>query len=81
MKIFILNKKYSVVCDSKSTRYGFKHVASLCRNGIEIAETKINYLNRTWERFDYESILNKIISENFENKEKETNLKILKNWG
>jgi len=61
MKIFTLDKNYNVVCNWKNTRSGFKHIATLCRNGIEIGDTKICYLNRTWESFKYESILKKII--------------------
>ena len=78
MKIFNLDEKYNVVCNSADTRNGFKHVASLCRNGERIAETKICYLNRTWERFTYESVLEKIVDENFTGTEKEKYLQAVK---
>ena len=61
MKIFKLDEVYSVVCAFKSTRSGFKHTATLMKNGLQIYETKICYLNRTWERFEYESVLRKLI--------------------
>ena len=61
MRIFTINDIYSVVCDTKETRSGFKHIATLRKNGLNIYETKICYLNRTWERFTYESILLKIV--------------------
>jgi len=71
MKIFTINKEYSIVCDTKSTRSGFKHVAILCRNGYEIGSAKVCYLNRTWERFTYETVLRRIIDVYFtEEKEK-----------
>jgi hypothetical protein len=78
MKIFNLDEKYNVVCNSADTRNGFKHVASLCRNGERIAETKICYLNRTWERFTYESVLEKIVDENFSGTEKEKYQNVIK---
>ena len=69
MRIFTLNKIYSVVCKDGNTRSGFKHTANLMKNGYSIAETKICYLNRTWERFSFESVLLKIIYNNFTEKE------------
>jgi hypothetical protein len=77
MKIFNLDGVYSVVCNTANTRQGFKHVASLCRNGERIAETKICYLNRTWERFTYEDVLIKIIDQNFEYTERQKYLDII----
>jgi len=62
MKSFKVDKIYSVVCESKNTRSGFKHVATLLYNGREIESVKICYLNRTWERYEYESVLNKILT-------------------
>ena len=65
MKIFNLDKRFSVVCESVGTRNGFKHVATLCSNGMSVYETKICYLNRTWECFEFETILLKVIDERF----------------
>lgn len=50
---------FTVYCESVSTRNGFKHVASVFDNGLVKFETKINYINRTWESFQFESVLNK----------------------
>lgn len=79
MKIFNLDDTYSVVCDTKGTRNGFKHTAVLCKNGVLIGETKINYLNRTWERFTYESVLLKIIDLYFEGQDRDKYRKIVEN--
>lgn len=78
MKIFNLDGVYNVVCNTADTRSGFKHQATLCRNGGSIATSKICYLNRTWERFTYESILNKIINDNFDGVEREKYLDVVK---
>ena len=48
-----------VVCFSKSTRSGFSHNARAFYNEVRY-DAKINYLNRTWESFDFESVLYKI---------------------
>jgi hypothetical protein len=79
MRIFTLSKDYSVVCNFKSTRSGFKHEASLHKNGLSIYQTKICYLNRTWEAYEYESILHKVIDENFTGAEKQNFLEVIKN--
>jgi len=78
MKIFNLDKIYSIVCNWKKTRSGFKHIANLCINGTSVYETKVNYYNRTWESFEYESILKKVIENYFvQNDEKEKYLKVI----
>ena len=71
MRIFNLDNVYNVVCNFKRTKNGFKHEATLHKNGFEIAKTKACYLNRTWESYEYETVLLKIIRENFEGKEQE----------
>ena len=70
MKIFNLDKRFSVVCDSVGTRNGFKHTGVLCSNGTEVYKTKVCYLNRTWESFEFETILLKVINVRFTGEEK-----------
>jgi hypothetical protein len=60
MQIFKVNSKISVICEFISTRSGFKHVAHLMYYGCERGSVKVCYLNRTWERFQYESVLLKL---------------------
>lgn len=57
MKIFDINKHIRVVCEAGKTRNGFKHTATLMYDGLEQESVKINYLNRTWERYEYQSVL------------------------
>jgi hypothetical protein len=79
MRIFNLNNVYNVVCNWQNTRYGFRHLATLHKAGFEIAKAKVCYYNRTWERFEYESILNKIIEDNFSGQERAEFLGVIKN--
>jgi len=78
MKIFTLDENYSVVCEAKKTRNGFKHEAKLCKQGEEISKAKICYLNRTWESFEYESVLNNIVNSYFEETQAKKYLKDIK---
>lgn len=61
MKIFNINKRIQIVCESLPTRTAFKHVAHLFVNGYEENEAKICYQNRTWERYDFESVLKRVV--------------------
>ena len=70
MKTFKINKNIEVVCRSENTRYGFRHLAELQKNGWEaIATAKVCYYNRTWERYEYESVLEKLVENCEENGE------------
>lgn len=62
MKLFKINQKIEVVCDWKKTRNGFKHTAKLLINGSEEEETKVCYLNRTWEKYEYQTVLIQLIN-------------------
>ena len=68
MRIFKITKEIEVVCESQSTRNGFRHVATLMKNGHEVEKAKCCYLNRTWERYEFQSVLNKIVEQAFKNK-------------
>lgn len=63
MRIFTINEKIQIVCDWHKTRNAFKHTATLIINGNDIETVKICYRNRTWERFEFESVLEKLIDE------------------
>jgi hypothetical protein len=69
MRIFNLDKIYNVVCNSEPTRYGFRHLATLHKAGFSIAKAKVCYYNRTWESYEFESVLLRIIDENFTGRE------------
>lgn len=60
MKIFKVNRNIEVVCEYGKTRNGFKHTATLFYKGNEYESVKCNYLNRTWERYQYQSVLKKL---------------------
>lgn len=61
MKSFKINEKIEIVCEWKKTRNGFKHEATLLFNGNEQETAKVCYLNRTWESYEYQTVLKRIV--------------------
>ena len=61
MKSFKINEEAQIVCEWKKTATAFKHEARLLINGREVEKTKIHYLNRTWESYEFESVIEKLI--------------------
>ena len=48
-------------CHTTDTRNGFCHTAHYTGWDYNITDSKCPYINRTWERFTYESVLRKAI--------------------
>jgi hypothetical protein len=61
MKTFELNEHMRIVCDCVNTRYGFRHDALLYEDGIFIDKAKVCYYNRTWESFEYETVISNLL--------------------
>lgn len=49
--------EYVFVNESVDTRNGFAHVSRLFKNDYELAENRVNYLNRTWEYYRYQTAM------------------------
>ena len=62
MENFKINKSTEIVCERAKTRTAFKHTATLLVNGVEQDSTKICYCNRTWERFEFESVISQLLN-------------------
>lgn len=54
-------KEIEFRCYTTDTRNGFCHTAHYVGWDYSINDTKVSYLNRTWERFTYESVLKRAI--------------------
>jgi len=61
MKNFNLGNGYEVVCESRKTGNGFKHVALVNKDGVQVHRAVAHYLNRTWESYDFQTVLHKAI--------------------
>lgn len=62
MKIFKINKSIEIVCNAESTRSGFRHLATLFVDGVETTDGKCTYQNRTWESYEFQSVLFNVVN-------------------
>ena len=63
-KIFtakVNGEEISFTCYTTYTRAGFCHTAHLMGWKYDTTDSKQTYYNRTWERFEYESVLKRAI--------------------
>lgn len=56
-KVMVLGKEYLFVNESIGNRSGFVHRSTLMENDREVATYKIQYINRTWESYRYQSVM------------------------
>lgn len=54
-------KEIEFRCYTTDTRSGFCHTAHYVGWDYDLTDTKVSYYNRTWERFEYESVLKRAI--------------------
>ena len=54
-------KEIEFRCYTTDTRCGFCHTAHYVGWDYDLTDTKQTYYNRTWERFEYESVLKRAI--------------------
>ena len=53
----INGNEYSFINHSRSNRSGFVHETKLYKNNSLIAENKVQYYNRTWEVYTYQTVM------------------------
>lgn len=63
-------KDITILLDSKSNYYGFKEIATLILGYTERAKTSIQYYNRSWQTFTYQSVIIKLLNMELESIEK-----------
>ncbi len=82
MKTFKINDRIEIECEWKKTRMAFKHTAILYVDGRRRDETKICYQNRTWESYEFQSVMEKLIDKTkaFTKDEKEEAKKFIKEY-
>ena len=57
----INDAEFTFVVNSRSNRSGFVHECKLFLNDRELSEQKIQYYNRTWERYRFQSVMHSCI--------------------
>jgi len=60
-KVFPVKKGVEIDAHWEKTRSGFRHIAILKVGGYEHERAKVTYLNRTWESFEFETVLRKLL--------------------
>jgi hypothetical protein len=70
-RVFRINDRMSIQAVSEKTRNGFRHIATLMVDGNEVDKSTANYLNRTWESYEYQSVIHDLINKSSYIKEKE----------
>lgn len=61
MEKLINGTRYTFVNKAVNTRNGFKHTSTLVMNGEWLVEATIHYINRTWERYQFQSVMRKCV--------------------
>jgi len=61
MRIFKITPKIEIVANFEKQRDGFRHRATLVLNGKEVDETTVHYINRTWESYEFQSVMEKLV--------------------
>ena len=64
MELFKYNRgpvSIELVCSRRDTRNGFAHDCHMFIDGQEAAAETCYYLNRTWERYDFQSVILKAV--------------------
>ena len=60
-KVVVGEDEYIFVNTSRSTRNGFAHDTVLTKNGFEIGRHTVHYINRTWESYQYQTVMGSLI--------------------
>ncbi len=82
MKSFKINDRIEIECESKKARDGFNHVATLLGDGNVKDRAKTHYINRTWESYEFQSVMEKLIdkTKTLTKDEKASALEFIKNY-
>lgn len=56
----INGENVTIYCYTTNTRCGFCHHAEMWR-GMELLKARVSYWNRTWESFEYETCISRLI--------------------
>lgn len=65
----VLNGKYEFVNDWNSNYYGFNHISTLFKGTQKLGTAKVHYINRTWERYSYQTSMRAVINTLIEEKQ------------
>jgi hypothetical protein len=80
-KTFKVSDSIEIECSVYETRSSWGHIADIHKDGRHVGHKKYAYYNRTWERFEFESVIYSVIeNSSLTKKEKEDAQEWLKNY-
>lgn len=65
----INGKEYTFINSSRGNRSGFVHETKLYRDNTLVSDAKIQYYNRTWEVYTFQSVMKKAVGKLIESYE------------
>lgn len=63
----INENEYTLVGEYWEKSRGWGHEATLLLNDVEINSARITYINRTWEKYTFRSVMQKVVNNLLEN--------------
>jgi hypothetical protein len=64
-----LNSNSEIHCSVQNTSNGFRHYVKFMLNGREINSRSVNYLNRAWESYKFESAIKRLLEKMIKQKQ------------
>lgn len=61
-KVIVNNNEYEFINNSRGNRSGFVHETKLYKNSMLLATNKVQYYNRTWEVYTYQTVMKGCVS-------------------
>ena len=58
---FQISQSIKIECVSEKTSMAFRHLATIYKNGIQVGYGRIPYQNRTWERYEFQSVMERAV--------------------
>lgn len=68
-KLNVQGKEVEFVNAWRGTRSGFKHETTMFVDGVRVGEDVCHYINRTWERYTYQTVMRSAVYRLLENRE------------
>jgi len=66
---FKISEKIKIIGKTQNTRNGFRHLVEFYNNGRLVESRSVSYLNRTWESYNYESAINRLLEKMLKNRD------------
>jgi hypothetical protein len=65
-RAFKINDKVQIVARQEDARDGFNHTATLYINGKAVDSAKVHYINRTWESYEFQTVMQRLVDKTTE---------------